>query len=115
MRERTELLLDDPGPGSCLFPFCCQLKSMTSVDMQKGRVNTGRLALKKESIFYQIFICFCSITLVIVLIIAFCMKIVATVLTVPASREVPENGRKTQDTAAIDRIGLYPHNPWYIW
>ena len=43
------------------------------------------------------------------------MNTVVKVLTVPATRDVPDMGRMTQDTAAMDRRGLYPHSPRYIW
>ena len=45
----------------------------------------------------------------------FCMKTVVMALMVPASMEVPDRGKMTQDTAAMERRGLYPHNPAYTW
>ena len=44
---------------------------------------------------------------------ALCMPTVVMVLAMAARIEEPDTGSVTQDTAAIDRMGLYPQSPEY--
>jgi len=75
------------------FHFSCHDSKIRRVERVKGKVNTGSpvFFITPDSIF--------------------CMKTVVMVLIVPASTEVLDKGKITQDKMAMERRGLYPHSP----
>ena len=78
--------------------------SKTRVQRVMGKVNTGRWFWGRSHLSQNcLFFYFKAHTVSMFLLKAACTPTVATALRAAAKREVGENGKKTQETAAIER------------
>ena len=84
---------------------------MKSMDRVKGKVNAWQAGLKWYPCPCTLYLYY--LTLAMVCARALCMPTVVMVLAMAARIEEPDTGSVTQDTAAMDRMGLYPHSPEY--